>query len=68
MKLSPNNRIKLYLNTKDKEILESISKYQNYIKKKVQADAIFNKIDSNIDIRTFKVNQSEVSTYFEVIT
>ncbi len=68
MKLSPNNRIKLYLNTEDNEILESISKYQNYIKKMVQADAIFNKIDNNRDIRTFKVNQSEVSTYLEVIT
>jgi isoleucyl-tRNA synthetase len=68
MKLSPNNRIKLYLNTEDNEILESISKYQNYIKKMVQADAIFNKIDNNRDIRTFKVNQCEVSTYFEVIT
>ena len=68
MKLSPNNRIKLYLNTEDNEILETISKYQNYIKKMVQADAIFNKIDNNRDIRTFKVNQSEVSTYLEVIT
>ena len=68
MKLSPNNRIKLYLNTEDNEILETISKYQNYIKKMVQADAIFNKIDNNRDIRTFKVNQSDVSTYLEVIT
>ena len=68
MKLSPNNRIKLYLNTEDNEILETISKYQNYIKKMVQADAIFNKIDNNRDIKTFKVNQSEVSTYLEVIT
>lgn len=68
MKLSTKNRIKLYFNTEDNEILESISKYQNYIKKRVQADAIFNKIDDNRDIRTFKVNQSEVSTYLEVIT
>ena len=68
MKLSPNNRIKLYLNTEDNEILESISKYQNYIKKNVQADAIFNKLANNRDIRTFKVNQSEVSTNLEVIT
>ncbi len=68
MKLSSKDRIKLYLNTEDNEILETISKYQIYIKKMVKADAIFNKIDNNIDIRTFKVNQSEVSTYLEVIT
>jgi isoleucyl-tRNA synthetase len=68
MKLSTKNRIKLYLNAENDEILEAISKHQNYIKKMVQADVIFNKIDNNRDIRTFKVNQSEVSTYLEVIT
>jgi len=68
MKLSPKTRIKLYLNTEDNEILETIFKYQNYIKKMVQADAIFNKIDNKRDIMTLKVNQSEVSTYIEVIT
>jgi len=68
IKLSTKNRIKLYIDSEDDEILEAISKFQNYIKKMVQADAIFNKIDDNRDIRTFKVNQSEVSTYLEVIT
>jgi len=68
MKLSTKNRIKLYLNAENDDILEAISKHQNYIKKMVQADVIFNKIDNNRDIRTFKVNQSEVSTYLEVIT
>ena len=68
MKLSTKNRIKLYISTEDDEILEAISKYQNYIKKMVQADIIFNKIDNNRDIKTFKVNQSEISTYLEVIT
>ncbi len=68
MKLSTKNRIKLYLNAEDDDILEAISKYQNYIKKMVQADAIFNKIDNNRDIKAFKVNQSEVSIYLEVIT
>jgi isoleucyl-tRNA synthetase len=68
MKLSTKNRIKLYLNAENDDILEAISKHQNYIKKMVQADVIFNKIDHNRDIRTFKVNQSEVSTYLEVIT
>jgi isoleucyl-tRNA synthetase len=68
MKLSTKNRIRLYLKAEDDDILESISKYANYIKKMVQADVIFNKIDNNRDIRTFKVNQSEVSTYLEVIT
>jgi len=68
MKLSTKNRIKLYLNAEDNDILEAIAKHQNYIKKMVQADAIFNKIDNNRDIRTFFINQSEVSTYLEVIT
>ena len=68
MKLSTKNRINLYLTAEDDDILEAISKYQDYIKKMVQADSIFNKIDNNRDIKTFKVNQSEVSTYLEVIT
>ena len=68
MKLSTKNRIKLYLNAEDDDILEAISNYQNYIKKMVQADSIFNKIDNNRDIKTFKVNQSEVSIYLEVVT
>ena len=68
MKLSTKNRIRLYLNTEDDEILETISKHQDYIKKMVQADAIFNNKDNSGDIKTFKINQSEVSTYFEVIT
>ncbi len=68
MKLSTKNRIRLYLNAEDDDILEAISKHQNYIKKMVQAEVIFNKIDNNRDIKTFKVNQSEVSTYLEVIT
>ena len=68
IKLSTKNRIKLYLTTEDDEILETISKHQDYIKKMVQADAIFNKIDNNRDIWTFRVNNSEVSTYLEIIT
>jgi isoleucyl-tRNA synthetase len=68
MKLSTKNRIRLYLNAEDEEILEAISKYQSYIKKMVQADVIFNKLDNNREIKTFKINQSEVSTYLEVIT
>ncbi len=68
MRLSTSNRIKLYLTAEDDEILEAISKYQDYIKKQVQADVILNKLDKEIDIRTFKVNLSEVSTYLEVIT
>ncbi|MHA1671155.1 MAG: isoleucine--tRNA ligase [Promethearchaeota archaeon] len=67
MKLSTSNRIKLYLNTNDNEILETISKYQNYIKKMVQADTIFTELDKKKAIKTFKINQSEVSTYLEVI-
>jgi isoleucyl-tRNA synthetase len=68
LKLSTKNRIKLYLNTGDDEILEAISKYQNYIKKMVQADAIFNKIDNKKELKIFNVNQREVSIYLEVIT
>ncbi len=68
MRLSTKNRIRLYLNAEDDEILASISKYQNYIKKMVQADIIFDKLDNNREIKIFKVNQSEVSTYLEVIT
>ena len=68
MKLSTKNRINLYLNAEDNEILEAISKHQNYIRKMVQADAIFNKIDNSRDIETFKINQSEVSACLEVIT
>jgi isoleucyl-tRNA synthetase len=68
MKLSTKNRIKLYLTTEDDEILETISKYLDYIKKMVQADAVVNNVDNNRDSWVFKVNQSEVSTYIEVIT
>ena len=68
MKLSTKNRIKLYLNAEDDDILEAISKYQKYIKKMVQADVIFNKIDNSREIKTFKINQSEISTSLEVIT
>ena len=67
MKLLTRNRIKLYLNTEDDEILEALSKFQNYIKKRVQADIIVTKVDKNKEIKTFKINQSEVSTYLEVI-
>jgi isoleucyl-tRNA synthetase len=65
MKLSTNNRINLYLNTENDEILEAISKYQKEIKKMVQADAIFKKIDNKNNIRRFKINQIEISTYLE---
>ncbi|MBY9019965.1 MAG: isoleucine--tRNA ligase [Candidatus Lokiarchaeota archaeon] len=68
MELSTINRIRLYLSTEDDEILETISRHQDYIKKMVQADVIFNKTDNSRDVKTFKINQSEVSTYFEVIT
>jgi len=68
MKLSTKNRIKLYLNAEDDDILEAISQYQNYIKKMVQADIIFNTIDKSKEIKTFKINQSEVSTCLEVKT
>jgi valyl-tRNA synthetase len=66
--LSTNNRINLYFIAEDDEILEAISKYQDYIQKSVQADAIFNKLDDNRDMWTFKINNSEVSTHLEVIT
>ncbi|MFX0081636.1 MAG: isoleucine--tRNA ligase [Candidatus Hodarchaeota archaeon] len=66
LKLSPKNRINLYLTTKDKEILEALDTHEEKIKNLIQADNIFKKVESNVDSKQFKIDNNLVEVYIEV--
>lgn len=66
MKLSPKNRIDLYITTKSKEILESLEIHEENIKKLIQADNIFKNIEGKSSVKKFKIDTHLIEAYLEV--
>ena len=66
MKLSPKNRIDLYIATESKEILESLESHEENIKKLIQADNIFKKIEGKSNTKKFKIDNHLIEAYLEV--
>ncbi|MHA1885032.1 MAG: class I tRNA ligase family protein, partial [Promethearchaeota archaeon] len=66
LKLSPKNRINLYIETKNSEILDAIEKYEERIKRLVQADKMINRIEGKSEIKQIKLGQDVVEVYIEI--
>ncbi|MFX1280545.1 MAG: isoleucine--tRNA ligase [Promethearchaeota archaeon] len=66
LKLSPKNRIDLYITTESKDILKSIEKHEEKIKKMVQADNIFRSIEGKVDYKKINIDNYVVNAYLDV--
>jgi isoleucyl-tRNA synthetase len=66
LKLSPKNRIDLYLTTKNKEVLESLENHEENIKKLIQADNIIKNIEGKKNVKQIKIDNYLVEAYIEV--
>jgi isoleucyl-tRNA synthetase len=67
MNLSTQNRILLYIKTTNKEITETLEKYKDKIKKKVQANVIIQKVEGKRDIKKFKIDNDIIEVFIEII-
>ena len=66
LKLSTKDRINLYLETKDEEIIECIERHKEKIKKMIQADTIIQNLEGKQDIKKLKIENKVVEVYIEV--
>ena len=66
LKLSPKNRIDLYITSESKDILESIENHEEKIKKMVQADNIFRSIEGKVDYKKINIDNYVVNAYLDV--
>jgi isoleucyl-tRNA synthetase len=66
LKLSREDRIYLYLEIQDDEIIEGIKKFQEQIQKRVQADKIILNKDEKWYEKEFNINESKVKAYIKV--
>ncbi|MHA2397855.1 MAG: class I tRNA ligase family protein, partial [Promethearchaeota archaeon] len=66
LKLSPKNRINLYFETNNSEILDALEKYEEKIKKLVQADKMINRIEGKSEVKQIKLGQDVVEVYIEI--
>ena len=65
-KLSPSNRINLYISSDNEQVLEALDKYENKIKKSIQADNIINSITEKMEIQKFKIDDDTVEVSLEI--
>jgi isoleucyl-tRNA synthetase len=66
LNLSTKNRINLYLNTSNKEIIETLEKHEEKIKKMIQADLIIQSIKMKETVKRFKIENSIVEVSIEI--
>lgn len=57
LKLTAKNRIVLYFESNDQQIIQSLNKFNDYIKNSVQADKIETKISGKQKIKEIKINE-----------
>ena len=65
-KLSPSNRINLYISSNNEQVLKALDKYDNKIKKSIQADNIINSITEKMEIQKFKIDNDTVEVSLEI--
>jgi isoleucyl-tRNA synthetase len=65
-KLSPNNRIDLYISSDNEQILEALDQFETQIKNSIQADNIINRITEQMDIQKFKIDNNTVEVSLEI--
>jgi len=66
LKLSPKNRINLYFETNNSEILDAFEKFEERIKNLVQADKMINRIEGKSEVKQIKLGQDVVEVYIEI--
>jgi isoleucyl-tRNA synthetase len=67
LNLSTKNRINLYLESNNKEIMEALEKYKNKIKRNIQADNITQNMEGKTNTKKFKIENQVVEAFIEVI-
>jgi isoleucyl-tRNA synthetase len=65
-KLSPSNRINLYISSNNEQILEALDLYENKIKKSIQADNIIKRITDQMETQIFKIDDNTVEVSLEI--
>ena len=65
-KLSPSNRINLYISSDNKQVLEALNQYEKKIKKSIQADNIITRITEKMEIQKFKIDNDTVEVSLEI--
>lgn len=68
LNLSTKNRINLYLKTTNKEIIDALGKYEDKIKKMIQADTIIQNVNGKEEIKKFKIENDLVKAFIEIIS
>ncbi|MDX1797327.1 MAG: DUF5915 domain-containing protein, partial [Candidatus Lokiarchaeia archaeon] len=66
LNLSTKNRINLYINTDNKEILDALETHEERIKKMIQADQIIQSLEGKKDIKKLKIENNIVEAFIEV--
>lgn len=66
LKLSPKNRIDLYLTTESKEVWESLEIHKEKIKKMIQADNVFKSIKDKVGGKKYNIDKHVIEVYIEV--
>ena len=66
LKLSPSDRINLYFDTKDCDVVNAIEIHEDEIKKMVQADSINHQLNINHEVEILKINNSTVEVSIEI--
>ncbi|MFX1427815.1 MAG: DUF5915 domain-containing protein, partial [Promethearchaeota archaeon] len=66
LKLSPKNRIDLFLTTDSKEIQESLEIYGEKIKRMIQADNIFKSVEGKAGIKKINIDKDIINAFIEV--
>ncbi|MFX0030451.1 MAG: isoleucine--tRNA ligase [Candidatus Hermodarchaeota archaeon] len=66
LKLSPKNRIDLFLITDSKEIQESLEIYGEKIKRMIQADNIFKSVEGKVGIKKINIDKDIINAFIEV--
>lgn len=68
LNLSTKNRINVYLKTNNREIIDALGKYEDKIKKMIQADTIIQNVNGKEEIKKFKIENDLVEAFIEVIS
>ncbi|MHA1913009.1 MAG: isoleucine--tRNA ligase [Promethearchaeota archaeon] len=66
LNLSTKNRINLYFEATNTEILDALEKHKERIKKLIQADKIIQSVEGKSEIKQIKIGKDVVEAYIEV--
>ncbi|MFW9828377.1 MAG: isoleucine--tRNA ligase [Candidatus Thorarchaeota archaeon] len=66
LNLSTKNRINLYININDTEILDALETHEERIKKMIQADLIVRNLEGKPDVKKLKIENKIIEAFIEV--